>query len=252
MLFDTHCHLSHPALHTRLPEVLAEAAAQEVRRFLTPATGAENWAAVAKLSSAQIDIALGIHPWFVDNQPADALDKLAQYLHAYPHALVGEIGLDFHPNRRHNAAAQSACFEAQLQLAQSLQRPIVLHNLKADAACLAGIRRCGFTQGGFAHAFSGSLESAQAWLKLGFKIGIGSVLLKDNAQKIRRLATHLAWGDMVLETDAPFMPPTPNQPNQPCNTRRIAAIVAALRQSDWQTVAQHTTRNALAVVGKAA
>ena len=135
MLFDTHCHLSHPALNSRLPEVLAEAATQDVRRFLAPATGAEDWAAVVALGSAQIDIALGIHPWFVDGQPADALDKLAQHLHAHPQALVGEIGLDFHPNRRHNAIDQSACFEAQLQLAQSLQRPIVLHNLKAEAAC---------------------------------------------------------------------------------------------------------------------
>lgn len=248
-LFDTHCHLSHPALHTQLPEVLAAAAAADVRHFLAPATGAQDWGTVAALAQPHIHIALGIHPWFIDTQPNKALDLLAQQLQTHAHALVGEIGLDHYPPHQHNAAAQSACFEAQLQLAQQLQRPVVLHNRKASQACLHSIRRCGFTQGGFAHAFSGSLEEARQWIKHGFKIGIGSVLLKPQAKKIRTVVAGLDWADMVLETDAPYMPPHPDSHNHPQNTRRIAEIVAAIKHTDWQTVAYHTTRTALALIG---
>lgn len=249
MLFDTHCHLASPPLADRLPEIRAEAAAEGVTRFLVPATGAQDWAAVAALHRHHTHIALGIHPWFALRQPPDALPRLAALLAQHPHALVGEIGLDRLPQHLAHAGPQQDCFDAQLALAQEMRRPVVLHCVRAAEACRARIRHTGFRQGGFIHAFSGSPEEARQWLKLGFKIGIGTLLLRPNARKIRTTVTALGWGDMVLETDAPHMPPPGDTHNHPRRTRCVAEAVAALRHSDLPTVARHTTQTALAVVG---
>lgn len=249
MLFDTHCHLSHPDLQNRLPEIITEAAAHGVRRFLAPATGPQDWPAILTLTQPCIHIALGIHPWFADQHPAGPPNTLHRLLRQHPHAVVGEIGLDFHPAHRHSAHTQNACFEAQLALAQSLHRPIVLHNRKAGPACMAAIQRTGFCQGGFAHAFSGSLEEARQWVQRGFKIGIGSVLLNARARKIRTVVAGLDLAHMVLETDAPHMSPQRGTANHPRNTRRVAETVAGIKQTDWQSVARTTTQNALTVLG---
>ncbi|MCP2040163.1 TatD DNase family protein [Neisseria sp. HSC-16F19] len=252
MLFDTHCHLASPPLTDRLPETLAEAAADGVTRFLVPATGAQDWHAVAALQNDHTCIALGIHPWFVTRQPQDALPRLATLLAQYPQALVGEVGLDRLPQHLAHADVQQGCFDAQLALAQEMQRPVILHCVRAAEACRARIRHTGFQHGGLIHAFSGSPEEAHTWLKLGFKIGIGSLLLNPYARKIRNTVAALDWGDMVLETDAPYMPPQGKTHNHPRHTRRVAEAVAAIRGCDWQTVAQHTTRTALALVGRTA
>lgn len=240
LLCDSHCHLAHPALLQRLPEVLAEARAAGVGHFLVPATGAGDWAAVCTLATQpEITIALGIHPWQAAEHHAHHLAQLETLLLRQPTAWVGEIGLDFYPPRQQHAPAQQHWFRAQLILAQDLQRPVIIHSLKAGAATLAAIRETGFQYGGLAHAFSGSLEEARLWLKLGFKIGIGSLLLNPRARKIRHVAANLALTDLVLETDAPYGQ-GPALHNHPQNTRHVAEAVAQLHQTDWQQVAAIT------------
>lgn len=103
------------------------------------------------------------------------------------------------------------------------------------------VKQTGFTQGGIAHAFSGSVEEAQILLRCGFKIGIGSLLLNPNAKKVRQVVAKLAWQDMVLETDSPFM--LRDGVNTPANVRTIAEIMAELRGTDTAEVAAHTERN---------
>lgn len=249
MLFDTHCHLASPPLVDRLPETYAEAAADGVKRFLVPATGVQDWATVATLQNDHTHVALGVHPWFADAQPQDVTERLADWLAQHPRALVGEIGLDFQAQHQAQAAVQQRLLDAQLALAQALQRPVVLHCVRAAAACRQRIRYTGFRHGGIVHAFSGSPEEARLWLQLGFKIGVGSLLLRPNARKIRAAVAVLNWGDMVLETDAPYMPPPGHHHNHPRHTRRVAEAVAAIRRCDWQTVAAHTTQTASILVG---
>ncbi|WP_066567503.1 TatD family hydrolase [Snodgrassella sp. CFCC 13594] len=248
MLFDTHCHLTHAPLMQQLPRILAEAAAAEVTHFLVPGTTPNDWDSILKLAQQYdaIYAALGLHPWFVcEHHLAQALTTLNQRLIAHPQLWVGEIGLDFMRATSSEAQQQQIdAFEAQLQLAQAHQRCVVIHNVHASSACLSSIKRCHFTQGGFAHAFSGSLEEAQEWVKCGFKIGMGSLLLKPNARKIRRIATELPLSSMVLETDAPYMSPEPNHPNHPRNTQSVAKVLAELKQTNWHTIAQATSTNA--------
>lgn len=249
MLFDTHCHLTHPLLHAQLDTVLAQAHLHGVSRFLAPAISSDDWPAVLALPADGITLALGIHPWFVAQEPQHVWHRLDTLLQQHPRALVGEIGLDGYGTHAQTLALQTAYFTKALALAQQHHRPIVLHNRKATAACWRAMADMGFTQGGFVHGFSGSLEEARMWLKMGFKIGIGSVLLKPQAKKIRSVVAGLALGDMVLETDAPFMSPDKGIPNHPANTRTVAEQVAQIHHTDWSHVARITYANALAMVG---
>lgn len=229
MFTDTHCHLADPALLPQLPEVLAAARAANVCRFIVPATCRADWAAVLALGAANTHSAIGIHPWFAAEAGADDLAALSQLLTQHPQALVGEIGLDFLHQNPSNAARtrQISLFEQQLRLAEQHRRPVIIHNLKASAAIVAAVRTTRFSQGGIVHAFSGSLEEAQAFIRCGFKIGIGSLLLNPAAKKARQAAAALPLEHIVLETDSPFM--LKNEINTPANVRVIAETVAGLR-----------------------
>ncbi|CWP34085.1 putative deoxyribonuclease [Neisseria meningitidis] len=246
---DTHCHLADAALRENLPHILTAARKVGVKRFIVPATCPQDWQSVAELSEmpsehGQIRIALGIHPWFSDGIAERDCVRLEAMLARYPQAWVGEIGLDFYdktqtPQQRER---QIQVFSRQLEIAQTLRRRVIIHNLKAAADIAAAVKRTGFTWGGIVHAFSGSIEEAHVLAKLGFKIGIGSLLLNPNARKVRDTLKALNDGDFVLETDSPFM--LKNTVNTPANILRIAEIAAQIRGTGAAEIAAITERNA--------
>lgn len=270
---DSHCHLADPAFSGRLAQVLHAAQTQGVRRFIVPATRPQDWADVAHLAdmacfaervlpipsnrnSAEnrpsenspkphqthpIHTAFGIHPWFAAQAGEENFAELETLLCRYPSAWVGETGLDFHPKHAATRAKQTESLLRQLQLAQTLQRRVILHNVKATAALAEAVKQSGFVCGGIAHGFSGSLEEAAVLIKLGFKIGIGALLLNPSAKKVRTAAQQLPLSAIVLETDSPFM--LPNQTNTPANVRPIAEIVAQLRGISLAELAEQTEAN---------
>ena len=242
---DTHCHLANPKLADTLPAVLAKAQAAGVARFIVPATSPNDWHSVAQLErpSENIHIALGIHPWFADGLNEAAFQELEKELIRHPQAWVGEIGLDFYGKEQTKAQrdTQTDVFIRQLILAQHLNRRVIIHNLKATAAIAAAVKTAGFTQGGIVHAFSSSVEEARILVKLGFKIGIGSLLLNPNAKKVRSALQALDDTDFVLETDSPFM--LGHETNTPANIRRIAEIAAELRGVPLAQLAEATEQN---------
>lgn len=249
---DTHCHLADPALRKNLPHVLTAAREAGVGRFIVPATRPQDWQDVADLaeipSEHGIRVAFGIHPWFSDGIAEQDFAGLAAVLARYPGAWVGEIGLDFYdktqtPQQRER---QIQVFSHQLAIAQTLRRRVIIHNLKATADIAAAVKQTGFTQGGIVHAFSGSAEEARVLTKLGFKIGIGSLLLNPNARKVRDTLKALNDGDFVLETDSPFM--LKKEINTPANIPGIAKIAAEIRGTCVEEIAKVTERNADALL----
>ena len=242
---DTHCHLADPKLADTLPAILAEAQAVGVARFVVPATSPKDWHSVAQLErpSENIHIALGIHPWFSDGLNEAAFQELEKELIRHPQAWVGEIGLDFYGKKQTQAQrdTQTDVFIRQLILAQNLNRRVIIHNLKATAAIAAAVKTTGFTRGGIVHAFSGSVEEVRILVKLGFKIGIGSLLLNPNAKKVRAALQALDDRDFILETDSPFM--LGHETNTPANIRRIAEIAAELRGVPLAQLSEITEQN---------
>ncbi len=263
---DTHCHLDAPEFASDRDAVRAQARAVGVVHCVLPAVERAHWADLPALAARHGDsYALGIHPLYTTRaDPAD-LDALAQALEAHrddPRLVaVGEIGLDgFVPGL--DLARQTQFYRAQLQLARRFDLPVILHVRRSADALLKALREIPVA-GGIAHAFNGSLQQAQAFVALGFKLGFGGALTYDRALQLRRLATTLPPDALVLETDAPDIPPhwlyvtaeqraqgQPQGRNSPAELPRIAAVLAQLRGCGLPELAAQTGANACAALPK--
>lgn len=250
MLIDTHCHLDASEFDGDRVAVLDEARQAGVGAFLVPAVGASNFDGVAALSALNADCrpAFGIHPMYVRQAQATDLECLHRRLAAGGAVAVGEIGLDGFVADG-DMPLQARYFEAQLRLAREFDLPVVLHIRRAQDAVLKQLRRFR-PRGGIAHAFNGSRQQAEAFIGLGFRLGFGGAMTYSGSTRIRDLAASLPLESIVLETDAPDIPPAwgVGQRNAPANLRRFAEVLAELRGITVDEVCVTTTRNAIDVI----
>lgn len=255
-LVDTHCHLDAAEFDADREAVFAAAkvgVGGTVSAMVVPAVERANFGAVASVCRAFPGCApaYGIHPLYVARARPEDLDALRATLAREPAVAVGEIGLDRHVEPRDDAA-QEFYFVAQLRLARELGLPVLLHVRRAIDPILAHLRReraCGAI-GGIAHAFNGSREQAEAFIRLGFKLGFGGAMTFPGSKRIRALAATLPLDAIVLETDAPDIPPAwkNGARNTPADLPPIAATLAELRGISLAAVAAATTANARAVL----
>ncbi len=264
---DTHCHLDAPEFAADADAVRAQARAAGVGHCVIPAVSAQNFDAVRELAHRHGDsYALGIHPLCTGQaQDADlALLDAALAAHAGDPRLVavGEIGLDFFVAGL-DGPRQMHFYEAQLKLARRYGLPVILHVRRSADLLLKGLRRHPVT--GIAHAFNGSEAQAREFVRRGLRLGFGGTLTYERSLQIRRLAAGLPLEAIVLETDAPDIPPhwlyrtaaereagAPQGRNSPAELPRIAAELAALRGLDLQTLREATTANACAALPRLA
>ena len=258
---DTHCHLDAPEFAHDVDTVRAQARAAGVQHLVLPAVQVAHADAVRALAHRYGDsYALGIHPLYTPQADDDAVEQLAHILEQYrndPHLVaVGEIGLDFFVPGL-DAERQAYFYRQQLQLARRFDLPVILHVRRSADHLLKGLRELP-VQGGIAHAFNGSLQQARAFIALGFKLGFGGALTYERALQLRRLATELPLEALVLETDAPDMPPhwlyrtaaeraagAAQGRNTPAELPRIAQVLADLRGVPLADLARQTHANAL-------
>lgn len=255
MLIDTHCHLAADEFAGDRKAVAAEARAVGVSAIVVPAVDVASFDAVNDCCSSHVACfpAYGIHPLSVRQaSPAD-LDALRQWLAATPGkrrpaVAVGEIGLDLFVAGA-DLARQERFFVEQLKIARELDLPVLLHVRRAIDQVLAQLRRIR-VRGGIAHAFNGSSQQAAEFVKLGFKLGFGGALTHSGATRLRRLAATLPLTSIVLETDAPDMPPAwlAGGRNTPAQLPRINAVLAELRATAADALAEATSANARAVL----
>lgn len=241
---DTHCHLDAAEFDADRDAVAARAQAAGVSQVVIPAVAVSNFDTVRELAHRHgLAYALGIHPLCVDAAAEGDLSALADALHEHgddPRLIaVGEIGLDhFVPGLDQPKAERF--FAAQLKLAQQAGLPVIVHVRRSADALLKHLRRIAVR--GIAHAFNGSDQQAQVFVELGFRLGFGGAMTFDRALQIRRLAASVPAECLVLETDAPDIPPhwlyrtageraagaAPAR-NEPAQLPRIAAVLAELR-----------------------
>ncbi|WP_284465096.1 MULTISPECIES: TatD family hydrolase [Diaphorobacter] len=268
---DTHCHLDEFADHGGAALADAErarAAQAGVAHCVLPAVELGNLQAVRDLAHRHGDsYALGIHPLFTPVAGDEDLPALARALEQYQDdprlVAVGEIGLDlFVPHL--DRGRQQHFYRAQLQLARRFDLPVILHVRRSADQLLKALRELP-VRGGIAHAFNGSLQQAQAFIDLGFKLGFGGAVTFDRALQLRRLATELPLDALVVETDAPDIPPhwlyvtaaeraagRPPARNTPAQLPRIGAVVAQLRGISSTELAHATRANACAALPRLA
>lgn len=264
---DTHCHLDAPEFAHEVEDLVSRARDAGVRRLVLPAVRVDDAPRVRELAHAFDSVyALGIHPLCVGEAADSDLDRLAQLLSQWKDdprlVAVGEIGLDhFVPDL--DRERQFRFYEAQLRMASAVELPVVLHVRRSADALLKGLRRTP-VRGGIAHAFNGSHQQACAFVQQGFALGFGGTLTFDRSLQIRRLATQLPAHALVLETDAPDIPPQwlyrpaavrqqhPPARNEPAELPRIAQVLADLRGWSLSETARVTTANARRVLPRLA
>ncbi|MDB5800668.1 MAG: DNAase [Rhodocyclales bacterium] len=244
---DSHIHLDAGEFDADRDAVIERAMAAGVTRFVIPAVGAFNFERVRELAAGLPGsvCALGIHPLFVDAAKESDIAALRAELARGGVCAVGEIGLDgFIEGADH--ARQDWFFVEQLKLAREFDLPVIVHVRRAQDRVLKYLRRHR-PRGGIAHAFNGSLQQANIFIDLGFKLGFGGAMTYSGSLRIRELATRLPLESLVLESDAPDIPPawSPRERNEPQNVARFAAVLAELRGVDVGTIASKTTANAM-------
>lgn len=247
---DTHCHLDAAEFNGSQAALVEAAQAAGIGRIIVPSVARANFEAVRLLCERfpACAPAYGIHPMYVEQATPDDLDALRDCLAQPASVAVGEIGLDFFIEA-HDPKRQEYFFVEQLKLARTFDLPVLLHIRRAQDGVLKHLRQHRVT--GIAHAFSGSRQQAEEFIKLGFKLGFGGAMTHTRATRLRELAATLPLDSIVLETDAPDMPPDflqHGQPNKPEYLPRIARMLAELRGMPPEEVARITTENALAAL----
>ncbi|MCY0387869.1 TatD family hydrolase [Robbsia sp. Bb-Pol-6] len=258
MWIDTHCHLDAGEFDADRDQVAAAARAAGVATIVIPAVTPANFATVRALAHRIQGgaYALGIHPLFTAQADDAALATLRAAIVASlddsRFVGIGEIGLDyFVPGL--DDARQRGVFDAQLRLAREFDLPVICHVRRAQDQVLHGLRRFGLTQG-IAHAFNGSRQQADGFIRQGFRLGFGGAMTFERALQIRRLAQTLPLEAVVVETDAPDIAPAwrYRQRNSPDQVPRIAQTLAQLRELSLDQLADCTTANAFAALPRLA
>lgn len=256
MLIDTHCHLDASEFDADRNEVIKTASQQGIQMMVIPAVHRDNFEIVTQLAQQNLCCAhaLGIHPMYVERSTPEDIALLAETLKIQLNSeqapvAIGEIGLDFFvPD--YDKEKQTFYFVEQLKLAQQFDLPVILHVRRSIDDILKHLRKHP-VKGGIAHAFNGSKQQAEQFIELGFKLGFGGALTYPRALKIRELAASLPLDSIVLETDAPDIPPEwlkKGERNSPAELKKIAEILASLRHINVSQVAEITTKNALEIL----
>jgi len=237
---DSHNHLDDPRFDGLVPNIIARAKRAGVGHSIIVSIGKSRWEKQVNIARKHPEVsnAFGIHPWYCHEHEKADLKTLETYL---PQAIaIGECGLDYSP-RFDNKEEQLWWFEAQLDLAVSSDKPVIIHAVKAIADVTEALKkRAGLR--GVIHGFSGSLHQAKILTEMGFLIGLGTRLLHQNPKHFEQLASSLSLSHTLLETDSPdgLGHDIANEPAKLWDVGQAVANARASNPSDvLKTCSQH-------------
>lgn len=251
---DTHCHFDFPPFVENPQDSLRLAAAAGVKQIIVPAVAADRFVLISDLCQRYQPLygALGLHPMYIGQHNELSLEKLSVALNS-PSAkivAVGEVGLDnYSHDDKHREDLQldkqQWLLLAQFKLAKHHDFPLILHSRHTHDLLAKLLKQADLPRTGVIHGFSGSLQQGQAFVRLGYFIGVGGVITYERAQKTRRTIAKLPLTTLVLETDAPDMPLAgfQGQPNRPERLQQIFAALCALRTEPAELIAQQIYNN---------
>lgn len=213
-MYDAHVHLADPIFDNDIDGLLSTLRTAGWKSLVVNGTRESDWPDVAALHQKASDILLpsyGLHPWFVRERSADWLDRLKSLIRAQPIAGVGECGLD-RWIEGHDLAEQLEVLRPQIELAAQYNRPLTIHCLKAWGPLLECLSKCQLKcqlpdRGFLVHASSASQETADRLLKLGARFSYSTYFVHDRKAKVRDVYAQLPLDRILVETDAPSMPP---------------------------------------------
>lgn len=247
-LVDSHCHLDgldYASLHQDVSDVLAKAAARDVKFMLAVATTLPGYKAMTTLIGDRPNVAYscGVHP-LNQEQPYD-FAELRQLAADARVVAMGETGLDYF-YQQETKAQQQASFREHIRIGRDLNKPVIVHTRDAREDTLAILREeqvegCG----GVLHCFTEDRETAAKLLDMGFYISFSGIVTFRNAETIRDAARYVPLDRMLVETDSPYLAPVPHRgkENQPAYTRDVAEYMAVLKGVSIEQMAEATTNN---------
>jgi TatD DNase family protein len=257
MLIDSHCHLDFPDFADDLDGVIARAEAAGVERMVTISTRVAHAQRLRTIAERfpSVYFTVGTHPHNAADEP-DLDRDAALALAAHPKCVgIGEAGLDYH-YKYAPADIAKRVFRAQIALARELKLPLVIHARDADAD-IAAILSDEMGQGAFAailHCFTSSRALAETGLALGLYVSFSGVLTFKNSADLRALARDIPLDRLLVETDAPYLAPTPHRGrrNEPAYVIETARALAEAKNLDFAALAAATRANTLKVFAKMA
>ncbi|MBT3946021.1 MAG: TatD family hydrolase [Candidatus Marinimicrobia bacterium] len=245
MLTDTHCHLFYKDLKNNLSDVLKRAEELGVNRFICVATNMEDARECLLLGETHDNIfaSVGVHPHDAKDAPEDFVDQIYDLMTFDSMVAVGEMGLDYFRNIS-DPEIQKDVFRTQMEIAQELNKPIIFHNRDADQDMIKILKEFPNVRG-VAHCFSSNLETANAFLDLGYYISFSGNLTFKNSH-LPEVAKELPLDRILVETDSPYLSPVPHRgkPNEPGRTRFVAEKLAEIHGVSLELIAEKTTENA--------
>ena len=251
---DTHAHVYSEELLPDLNQVMANAIGSGVNKIFMPAIDSHTLEAMLSVERAFPEncfAMMGLHPCYVKENVQAELDIVADQLSKRKFPAIGEIGLDFYWDKTF-VSQQQLAFNTQMQWALDYSLPIVIHTRNAMGETIEAVKP--FAKKGLRgifHCFSGSKESAEQIIGMGFHLGLGGVLTYKNAGVAEAIKDiPMEW--LVLETDAPYLSPVPyrGKKNEPAFIIEVAKKLAEIKNIPLHEVAEMTSKNAVKVFGE--
>lgn len=242
MFVDTHCHI-YDEYYDDIEKVLKKIKDNNIGKIINNGCDAKsNIEVLKKVSSYDFMYgALGIHPESVLDYKKEDIDFIEKHLNDEKIVAIGEIGLDYHYGKE-NKEAQISLFEEQLKLAEKYNKPVIIHSRDATLDTTETIKK--YKVRGVIHSFSGSLETANIYLKLGFLLGVNGVITFKNCN-LKDVIKEIPLEKIVLETDSPYLTPVPfrGERNDSSHINEIAEFVASLKGVSMEHLANITNEN---------
>lgn len=273
---DSHCHLDFTEFSPNISSLLEQCLHNNINRIIVPAVNPEHWQRVLSLpkhlessqqAHTQVNIAccLGIHPWFLiledklhpkNLELSSHQQQLNQQLvqHRKQVIAIGECGIDVFKAKKNtaneqefveNIQLQQDFFDMQLTIAKENNLPVVVHHCQSHPYILDHLKQHKLAKAGVIHAFSGSYQQAKNYIDLGFKLGIGGTITYPRAKKTINAIKRLPLTSLLLETDAPAMPPLGQQGkvNSPTNLIAIFQALTEIRTESAEEIAEQIETN---------
>ena len=247
MIFETHGHYDDTQFDEDREQLIAEFLEKDIDKVMNVGADMQSSRNSVELAAKypHFYAAVGVHPSEVGELTETDIQELKSMVLDNPKVrAIGEIGLDYDPPRD----VQKKWFLRQLELAQELTMPIIIHSRDAASDTMEILKRMdGGRNGGVIHCYSYSVEQAREYIKMGFNIGVGGVVTFKNSRKLQEVVEDIPLEKIVLETDSPYMAPVPfrGTRNSALNIPYIAEKIAEIKGVPVQKVYDQTYANAL-------
>lgn len=242
MFVDTHCHI-FKSDYDNIDEVLNNASNNNVKYYINNGSDREYNKEVLELVKQYDNMygALGIHPEAVDDYSLDDIEFIKNNLSNEKIVAIGEIGLDYYYTKE-NKDEQIKLLEMQLSLAEEYNLPVIIHSRDATEDTINTLKK--FNCRGTVHSFSGSLETAKIYIKMGYLLGVNGVITFKNCN-IKDVIKEVGLDNIVLETDSPYLTPVPyrGMQNNPSHILDIAKFVSELYNVSLEELSYRTNEN---------